>query len=106
MELRAQAANRSTASDDGSQPPRTARLPLFNTTSPRCPALPLPTLQEQQAGAGVALWVTVPHIDWAYVSSLGFAATDKWLAHSDALLVAAVQEAVAAGFPLQGKPEG
>lgn len=54
----------------------------------------------------MALWVTVPHIDWAYVSSLGFAATDKWLAHSDALLVAAVQEAVAAGFPLQGKPEG
>lgn len=67
------------------------------------PALPC---AQNQSSAGVNLWAAVPTVDWQHIMTLGFDKAEAWLEHSDALIRAAVAEAVDAGFPLAGKPEG
>jgi hypothetical protein len=69
------------------------------------PATPFLALQEQ-TGQQLDLWMAVPVTDWQHVKALGFGNMEKLVEYSDGLIKLAVEEAVEAGFPLQGKIEG
>ena len=56
----------------------------------------------QAQDAGVNLWVAIPPINWLSLFLKGFDSMEAWCHHSDAQILAAVQAAEQAGFPLQG----